>query len=314
MIRTRRKEIQKLTKIIESDRAELLAVYGRRRIGKTHLIHQFFSDKGMYFEMTGIKGATLNVQLSNFIEAFSDCFGEISSITYTKSWFEAFPLLRKKIAAVKGEERIILFFDELPWLARRKSGFLEAFEHFWNRYMSRDKRIILVICGSAAAWMIKKVLNARGGLHGRVTQTIRLLPFTLHETEEFLKSRNVVLNQKQLVEVYMAFGGVAQYLLQIERGKSSGQIIQDVCFSQSGYLMHEFHRLYASLFDNYESHIAVIRLLAKHSKGLTREEIIRGLKWSSGGGLSKIFTELEESGFILGVPSFGKKKTLWGYR
>lgn len=310
----REKELKELEEILHSNQSEFLAIYGRRRIGKTFLISNFFKNKGLYFELTGIKDASLRVQLKNFAIAFSDLFSRGKLISIPASWLDAFTLLRAQIEERKEKGRIILFFDELPWLASSRSNFLQAFEHFWNRYMSRDKRIILVICGSAAAWMIRNVLDARGGLHGRVTRTIRLLPFNLAETERFLKWRGIDLDRKQIVELYMSMGGVAQYLAQVRRGHSSRQAIQEICFSESGYLAKEFYRLYASLFDHHGHHIAFIKILASHGSGLNREEILKRLELKSGGTASRILNELEESGFILAISSFTKGKGAVTYR
>lgn len=304
----REKEVKELEEVLLSGSAEFLAIYGRRRIGKTFLIHQFFQDKGLYFEFTGIKDAPLSTQLKNFTVVFADLFLKGEPMPTFKTWVDALTALRYQLEKSKDSRRIILFFDELPWISTPQSGFLQAFEHFWNRYISRDHRVILVVCGSAAAWMIRHILDARGGLHGRVTRIMRLIPFNLNETERFLKSRRIELDRKQIVEIYMAMGGVAQYLSQIKRGLSSSQIIQEVCFSESGLLSREFYRLYSSLFENYERHIGVIKVLANHSTGLSRDLLLRELGLESGGSISKVLNELEESGFILSVPSYGKKK------
>ncbi len=310
----REKEINELETIFHSDNAEFLVIYGRRRVGKTFLISNFFREKGLYFELTGIKGASLSTQLKNFAIVYSDVFSKSQPVIPPKTWLDAFTLLRRQIEKLSADRKIILFFDELPWLASSRSGFLQAFEHFWNRYLSRDNRVILVVCGSAAAWMIRNILDARGGLHGRITRIIRLLPFNLMETERFLRSRKVNLDRKQIIEIYMAMGGVAQYLSQVKQGLSSSQVIQEVCFSESGYLTREFYRLYSSLFSNFEHHVAVIKILSNHSGGLSRDDLLSELKIKSGGTASRVLHELEESGFIMSIPSLGKRKVKWIYR
>ena len=224
------------------------------------------------------------------------------------NWFEAFNQLRIALEKISTDERIILFFDELPWLASRRSGFLQALDHFWNRYISDDKRVILIVCGSAASWMIKKIIRNKGGLHGRLTAEIRLLPFDLQETEKFLSNRGVLLDRKQLIDVYMAIGGVAKYLTLVEKGQSSLQVVSQLCFN--GPLFREFDELYSSLFEQYTRHISVVRALAERSTGLTKAEICETTGFSSGGGIHDILNELEESGFIVPVMSFGKEKEM----
>lgn len=310
----RERQLEILEKLYQSGRSELLAVYGRRRIGKTFLIQNFFKGRGIFLNVEGVKGANRAVQLSNFSQNLSDTFFSGRPIPPLKSWSEAFTFLRKTTEKMDGRERIVLFFDEFPWLASHKSGFLQAFEYFWNRYMSQDNRVLVVICGSAAAWMIRNVVQAKGGLHGRLSEKIRLQPFTLSETERYLRANGIRLEHKQIVEVYMGIGGVAQYLSRIEPGQSSAQIIEDLCFKRDGYLTNEFFHIYASLFDDYERHIDVVKLLASFHKPLIREEIIKKLKLKSGGALTKVLRELEESGLIAATPAYGVKKAKMGYQ
>ncbi len=310
----RHREIKVLETLCNSQISEFLAIYGRRRVGKTYLINEFFKNRGIYFELTGIKDANVHIQLNNFTIEFSDLFYKGIKQPVPSDWFEAFTQLRYQIESIKSNKKIILFFDEMPWLATPRSNFLQALDHFWNRYMSRDKRIILIICGSAASWMIKNVINNKGGLYGRISREIRLIPFELLEVEEYLKTRDIKLERKQILEIYMAIGGVAKYLSYIERGKSSAQIINDVCFTGSGGLHKEFNKLYASLFNKHENHIKIIRELSKSRYGLTKDELLKKTGLKSGGTSSNIFTELEESNFIVYIPSFGKAKTNGKYR
>ncbi|MBU4485241.1 ATP-binding protein [bacterium] len=310
----RYQELKILEETYNSDEPQFLAIYGRRRVGKTYLISEFFKDKGVYFELTGTKDAKLHEQLFNFSVELSRVFYRGEKRPSPDNWTEALNQLRCEIEKIKSNEKIILFFDELPWLASRKSGFLQALEHFWNRYMSRNKNVIVIICGSAASWMIDNIIHNKGGLHGRVTKRIQLFPFSLSETEEFLKARNINLERKQLIEIYMAMGGVAQYLKYIERGSSATQTINDLCFVPNGPLFDEFEILYKSLFDNYEIHINIIKALSKSLSGLTKEELLDKVGLKSGGTSSKIIEELRRSGFIAYIPAFGKKKIGGKYR
>ncbi len=310
----RKNEQRELDRLYRSQQAEFLAIYGRRRVGKTHLIHQYFHDKGIYFEVTGIHKAALSLQLENFATVFSDVFFRGQKKISINHWFEAFTLLRKHIETLPVNNKIILFFDELPWFSTPKSNFLSALEHCWNRYLSRMNNVLLIVCGSAAAWMIDNVINNRGGLHGRISKEMRLLPFTLAETEDFLKARHVVLPRKDIVEIYMAMGGVAKYLMQIEPGQSANQIINNICFSRNGYLFKEFEKLYSSLFDNYHNHIEIVKQLAKKNSGLSRTILLKRAGLSSGGTSSKILKELEAAELIMKVPEYGEKNSTWVYR
>ena len=288
-------EKELLSKIEQSGEPELVAIYGRRRVGKTFLVLNFF-EKQLAFEFSGIHNATLDQQLENFTGALSKTSG--LPLAGSASWIQAFNLLTGYLTPIIKKQRKVVFFDEFPWINTPRSGFLQAFENFWNAWASRQKNLVVIICGSAASWMIQKVINNRGGLHNRVTARIRLLPFTIAETEVFLRNRKVILDKYQVLQLYMVMGGVPQYLKEIRTGESAIQAIDRICFTKDGLLHDEFKNLYHSLFDNATHHIDVIRSLAKKGKGLSRSEIIKACKLTSGGGTTQLLEELTESGFI----------------
>lgn len=292
-----------LSKIIKSGDAELVAVYGRRRVGKTFLIRNVY-EKQMTFEFSGIHNASLNQQLENFSVALSKATG--FTLAKPSSWIQAFKMLTDYLTPIIKRQRKVIFFDEFPWINTPRSGFMQAFENFWNMWASRQKNLVVVICGSAAAWMIQKVINNRGGLHNRVTRKIRLLPFTIGETELFLKERKINLDRYQILQLYMVMGGIPHYLKEIEIGESAIQIIDKICFTKDGLLHDEFKQLFHSLFDDAGYHMDVIRVLAKKSIGLTRNEIIETCKLTSGGGATQLLEELTESGFITPYIPFGR--------
>jgi len=289
---------------VDSGRPELIAVLGRRRVGKTHLVRTFF-EKELCFELTGSRDGTLQEQLVNF----ANSLGSLTGYRHARpeSWQMAFEELIRALEPMlsKGGRRV-LFFDELPWLAGRNSRFLPAFEHFWNHWASRQKRLIVVVCGSAASWMITKFLRHKGGLHNRVTRRILLEPFTLSETEQFLETRKINWDRPQIVEFQMAMGGIPFYLNLIERGDSPAQSIQKLLFAKGAPLANEFEELYASLFEHHERHLAVIHALAQKQQGLSRNEIQALSGIPGGGNLTTILEELETSGFILKTVPFGR--------
>jgi len=300
---------------MESPEAELIAVYGRRRVGKTFLIRRHFADE-LCFELIGMYGAGFKVQLQHFVEALGKATGtSVRSETQPASWFEAFGMLARAMERLpKRKRKRVVFIDELPWLASQRSGFMSAFEHFWNTWASRRSDLIVVVCGSAASWMVKHLLHARGGLHNRVTRHLRLEPFSLAETRAFLEARRVTLDRYQILELYMALGGIPHYLKEIERGESAAQCIDRVCFSKAGLLGREFSHVYASLFDEAERHELIVRSLAKRRDGLTRKELLSATATRSGGWTSEVLEELEASGFIMRTPQFGRDKKDAVYR
>jgi len=302
-----RKEEQEILKdALQSSEAEMVAVIGRRRVGKTYLITTVY-DKQIAFSVTGIQNGTLDDQLERFSKSLKNYTNSKVDLPLPKSWFQAFDMVQQYIETLPKNRKHVIFIDELPWLAPHKSKFLQAFGHFWNDWASRQN-LIVVICGSAASWMIRKVVNNTGGLYNRITKRIYLQPFTLQETEEYLKTRRLKFTRYQIAQLYMALGGIPHYLKEVKKGKSATQNINDICFSKNGLLRDEFLRLYPSLFPNADKHFKVIRALAEKREGLTRPEIIKITKLKDGGGLSTVLDELSHSGFITPYRIFHQKK------
>jgi uncharacterized protein len=287
----REAEIVVLQEALASPYAELIAVYGRRRVGKTHLIQTVY-EKNMFIEFVGLNDVTQSDQLENFILTITRTFDLPHRILQPQNWLQAFHILiqvlEKNLANSKYDSKRVLFFDELPWFDAHKSGFLAAFDHFWNAWAAKKKNIVVVICGSAASWMIQNIVRNKGGLHNRITRRIRLLPFNLYETERFLHNQYIQLDRYQLLQLYMVTGGIPHYLKEIKRGESVIQTIDRLCFTNDGLLSNEFNDLYTALFGSSEKHETVVKALA------------------SGGGLTKILDELSESGFISAHIPFNK--------
>jgi AAA+ ATPase superfamily predicted ATPase len=302
----RTKEIELLEETLKSRKPEMIAVIGRRRVGKTHLISKVFGQF-LDFEMTGMQHTAMSLQLANFSSKLTEFSEPSMPIKTPVNWLEAFNLLQTYLSRKKTNRKAIIFFDELPWIATTRSGFLEALGHFWNDWASRNQ-VVIIICGSSASWMIQQVVHHKGSLHNRITRLIHLQPFTLGETALFLKNNKVVLNFYQIVEIYMVSGGIPHYLKEVEKGQSVAQNIDRICFSPHGLLKDEFDKLYTSLYNKPEHHIAVIRALATKWKGLTRAQLIEITGTADGGSFSRILVELEQSDFITSVASFNKKK------
>ena len=304
---TGRKEEKKLLEdLMKTNSSELAAIYGRRRIGKTFLVRNVYR-KELVFEFSGIHDASLPSQLKNFSNAFADATGSKIPVAVPDTWMDAFRLLEQWLAGKKRKSKQVLFFDEFPWICTPRSGFLDAFGHFWNQFVSKRNDLVIVICGSAASWIIKHVLRSKGSLHNRVTQEIRLLPFTLGEAEAYLQSRNIIVDRYQLLQLYIAMGGVPEYLRHVSPGQSATQAINHLCFSKDGFLTKEFKNLYHALFDDAVNHMAVIKALATRPSGLTRNEIIDACGLSSGGGTTTILDELAECGFIMDYVPFNNQ-------
>ncbi len=302
----RKKEIEILEKAFTSEKPELAAVVGRRRVGKTYLVRAFFQNK-IDFEMVGLQNGDKEQQLRNFAYSLKEAKRSERLGAVPKDWLEAFHELKEYLEALSPGRKKVVFIDELPWMATAKSDFLTGFGYFWNSYASKSN-IVVIICGSATAWMIKKIINNKGGLHNRVTRKIVLQPFSLTETEAYFDARDIVFNRYQILQLYMAMGGIPHYLDQVEGGKSAVQNIDDICFHPQGLLRTEFGNLYSSLFSKPQRYEAIVTVLASTWKGLTRSEILSATGMKDGGGLTTVLKELEMSGFISSYVPFNKKK------
>lgn len=299
----RKKEIQQLDRIVSATKSHFVAVYGRRRIGKTFLIREYFQQQFCFYH-TGIANVSMKTQLSSFHRSLLSYSNEV--IEELQSWFDGFEHLKKVISSSK-EKKKVVFIDELPWMDTPRSNFLAALEHFWNSWGSARKDLIFIICGSATSYIVKNLFENKAGLHNRVTAKIKLQPFTLQETKLFLESKEIYWNKYQIIKAYMCIGGIPFYLEALEKGKSVDQNIDELLFNKDGLLYREFQHLYASLFSNPEKYVEVIAALATKKQGLNREEILKKTSTSNGGTFTKILEDLELSDFIKRYTPFGKK-------
>lgn len=299
----REEEIARMEKYIKSDRSEFIAIYGRRRVGKTFLVKELFGAN-FTFRITGRENAGIKEQLKNFSYAFTDYFGEDVS---PDNWQEAFRMLSKAIERQSDGAKII-FIDELPWLDSPKSHFVGALEYFWNNWASYRSDIKLIVCGSATSWMLKKIINARGGLHNRVTHKILVSPFSLKETEQYFLKNGFNYERLEIIDCYMAVGGVAYYLSLFDSERSVAENIDALCFTSGGELSNEFSKLYMSLFKKADKYLAVVGALGRVGKGMTRLELLERTGLKNNGNTSTVLEELEACEFIRSYIPFGKTK------
>lgn len=300
----REKEIRTLEEAMESKDSVFLAVYGRRRVGKTFLLRQTLSDR-IVFSYSGKANITRQSQLKSFRlslmeQGMPDC-------PVIKDWFTAFSCL-KRLICLSSESKKVILLDEVAWMDNHKSDFIPALEGFWNEWCSNRNDIFLIICASATSWIIDNVFHNRGGLHNRVTMRMRLSPFTLKECEEFSIANNLSYSRKDILNLYLAIGGVAWYWTLLKKGYSVKQNISQLFFENDSPLRGEFFELYSSLFIRPEKYIDIILALGKKSSGLERQELSAECKVSNNSKLGKMLQQLEECGFIRSYIPYGKKE------
>ena len=271
------------------DRAELIAIYGRRRVGKTYLVRSMFNNK-FAFSFTGLYDVSRQVMLEQFRKNLERYSGE--RIPKIKDWFEAFDKLRSYLETLK-RERLIVFLDELPWMDTHKSNFLQAFSFFWNDWASMVRNLKIIVCGSAATWMMSHIIGDKGGLYGRVSRAVYLAPFTLLETEEFLRNvKGMDISHRQTMEIYMTMGGIPYYLNMIEKGVPIDSCIDRLFFAQGAPLRGEFDFLFRSLYKDSKNYLKVIEALSTRLRGMTRKELVSAAKISEGGDVTSVLDNL----------------------
>ncbi|MCL2164192.1 MAG: ATP-binding protein [Oscillospiraceae bacterium] len=321
----RKTEMKELQRYYDSGRPELIIVYGRRRVGKTYLIKEFF-ENNFAFCFTGTIGASNSEHLVNFDKAIIEFGGTVTRAS--KNWSDAFDKLKALLIEKHGNPvslknsgnngspkdhmnpgiKSVVFFDEMPWIDARESDFMPAFDFFWNSWASAAPEILFIGCGSATSWITKKLFQNRGGLHNRITGRIYLAPFSLGECEEFFKNRNIEITRYQTAECYMIFGGIPFYLNLFHSDISFSQNVDRLCFADKAPLRYEFEELYRSLFKNPSRHIAIVEALSKRRAGMSREELSKASNFPPNGHLTETLNELEQCDFIEKYTDFTKRK------
>ena len=288
-------EQKQMRKYVESEQAEFIAVYGRRRVGKTFLIREMFGNE-FAFEVSGTIGGKRGEQMFNFMQALRRFGYEGSESPAT--WNEAFDLLQRLLQPKVERTRCILFFDELPCFDTPRAGFVKAFEHFWNGWASQYPGIKLIVCGSATSWMVDNIIDNHGGLHNRITHEVHLAPFALAEVEQYCTAYGFAWSRLSILHVYMAMGGIPYYLSLLDNTQSPAQNIDRLLFSEHGELHREYDRLFRSLFTAPDAYMAIIAALVENKQGISREEIATKVKLANNGHLTKLLTNLVNCDFI----------------
>ncbi|MBP5364868.1 MAG: AAA family ATPase [Bacteroidales bacterium] len=312
---SRKQQIKELEEIYNSGKSEFVVVYGRRRVGKTFLVRELFNDKFVFYH-TALSTIELdNVKLTeNQLIAFCTTLKNYGAEfeRQPQSWFDAFGELRKLIVKQPAQKRVVVFIDEMPWLDTKDSGFITAFENFWNSFGDGCHNLMLIVCGSATTWIADKLINNYGGLYNRITRQICLEAFTLGECEEYYKSLGISMSRYDQALCYMALGGIPYYMSQLKKGMSVAQNLDNLFFKSNAIFRDEFNRLCASQFLENDKYKSVLKFLSSKRLGYTRKEISEGTQIPFGGGLTEILKALEVSGFIMSYTLFeGSKRNVY---
>ena len=317
MITGREKEQKKLRTLYEDGRAEFVAVYGRKRVGKTYLIDEVF-NREITFRHAGLspigienentpKKKHMKDQLRHFHQSL--IMQGMEKSEPPESWLDAFYMLERFLMERDDKkERLLIFLDEIQWMDTPKSGFMTGLEAFWNSWACFRHNVMLVVCGSSTSWIMDKLVNNHGGLYGRLTCEIELQPFNLYECEQFFISRGLSLSRYDIAQTYMMLGGIPYYLNYFEKSLSVSQNIQAIFFDKSAPLKNEFDRLFSSLFTNPDVMKAIVVALNSKKRGLTRKELLDKTGNTDSGVFSKQLKALESGSFIIKYDSYGNGK------
>jgi uncharacterized protein len=305
-------ERKALSVALNASNSRLVAVYGRRRVGKTFLVREHLK-KNIIFDITALYKKNMKLQLKHFQNTLVK-YGSSKLTEVPKDWFEAFDNLEKYIAKVRHKQKKVIFIDEMSYFDSPRANFLVAFQNFWNGFCQKRKDLVVIVCGSSASWILKEILANKDGLHNRITDRIKLLPFTLFETEQFLKAKGIKLTRHDIVQLYMMLGGVPFYLDQMRKGEGLQQFIDRVCFNEEGVLFKEFDELYSSLFEDSAKHYDIISVLAKAKMGIKRDDILDKTKHLSGGNFTAALADLVDAGFVSTFLPINTKQTKELYR
>ena len=304
MLISRKKEQQILKNAFAAEYSQFVAVYGRRRVGKTFLVREVFGNK-ILFSHTGVSNEKMSIQLKAFSDSLKTCGYKTDKMP--GDWIEAFSLLKEFIDSSKTKKKVI-FLDELSWMDTARSNFLTALEFFWNGWASARKDIVLVVCASSTSWILDNLIHNKGGLYNRLNAQIRLLPFSLKECDELAKANGLILDHMDELQYYMSLGGIPYYWNLLEKGYSASQNMDHIFFAEEAPLRDEYDYLYAALFKKPEVYMKIVKALAQKKSGMTRLELIEAARLSDSGSITRKLDELEQCGFIRKYYEYGKKK------
>lgn len=304
----RQREINDLNRLYDGNKAELVAIYGRRRVGKTFLVDEVFGER-ITFRHAGLSpegeeaAGLLKAQLDHFYNSL--IIQGMKKCKKPDNWLDAFLLLEKYLQKKDDGSRQLVFMDELPWLDTPRSGFLRAFEGFWNNWGCHRKNLMVVVCGSANSWILNNLINNHGGLYNRVTYQIKLSPFSLRECAEFYNENHVSLSNYDIVQSYMILGGIPYYMGYFDPELSLAQNIDHLFFERNSALKDEYDRLFESVFVNPGAMKTILEVLSARNAGYTRKEISERTGFSNGGGLSRYLNALVTGDFVVKYVPFG---------
>lgn len=294
----RRSELNKLHELKNRNVASLVVIKGRRRIGKSRLVEEFSKGKRIY-SFSGLppqKGLTDQDQRHEFNRKL-DAYFQHSLLTPT-DWADLFTEFSKHVKTGP----VIIFFDEISWMAQGDPTFLGKLKNCWDQNFKKNSDLLLILCGSVSTWIDKHILGSTG-FFGRITSKISVPELSINESTQMLKSLRFSGSAQEIFMILSITGGIPWYLELIDPNKTAVQNIAQLCFYSDGILVNEFTNIFENLFGR-RSIICQKIVEALGMKSLEYGDLANQLNYASGGPLTDYLLDLAQSGFI-------KKDSSW---
>lgn len=297
----RKQEIKQIEKSINSFTKELIAISGKRGIGKTELALKVISNKNNVMILNGKYFNKMEATLKEVSEIFNSKFNTCYSFHSWTSFFNSLLIEIKKQDLET--EPFILFIDEFPWLNTKGSNFIDHFSAFWNNIIS-SLRVKIILTGSAVSWMNKYVFQSKGGLFHRVTCKISLKSFDLLETKQFLIAQKPFVSTSEILDYYNLTGGVARYLNILDLTNSLSENATKL------FREYDYKSFFKNSFNSIKTniHLKIISLFKERIK-LSINEILSELSEFSNVTIYNALKELEDTDVILSINEDRKTKS-----
>ncbi len=220
-------------------------------------------------------------------------------------WQQAFSLLNSVI----GKSKTIVLLDEISWMSLGEKDFAGFLKIAWDTELSKNPRLVLVLCGSVSSWIEKNILS-NTGFRGRVSVSLHVKELALNHCNKFWGKYTHNIAAVEKLKLLSVVGGVPKYLEEIDPSKSAESNIKRLCYQPEGYLFKEFDELFRDSFGRRASvYRTIIKKLSDGFSGTS--DISAYMGWKKGGRVSEYLDDLTKSGFISRHISKtpGRKKT-----
>lgn len=297
----RENELKRLKDLSTLERASLVVIKGRRRIGKSRLAEEFGKNKKFlpFSGLAPIKGVTAQDQRDGFARQLSTLF-HLPPFTFT-DWSDGFAHLSKYLT----ETPTLILFDEISWMGSKDPTFISKLKVWWDLVLQNHSYVILILCGSISTWIDKNIINSTA-FFGRVSLYLELTELSIPQCRELLSLQGFKGSDLDFFKILSVTGGIPWYLEQIQAHQSADENIKRLCFEKNGLLVHEFDRIFNDLFSaRGEIYKKIVKILSNGMKD--RVSLQKALTYSPSGMLSQHLKSLEICGFVSKHPDWSLK-------